>query len=77
MAHRVVALLERIGVEQDFAISGGIAKNVGVVSRIERELGVKALTPKADTQLAGAIGAALFAKALAEKGQGGGDGNRP
>jgi bzd-type benzoyl-CoA reductase Q subunit len=77
MAHRVVALLERIGVEQDFAITGGIAKNVGVVSRIERELGVKALTPKADTQLAGAIGAALFAKALAEKGQGGGDGNRP
>ena len=67
MAHRVVTLLERIGMEQDFAITGGIAKNVGVVGRLEKELGVKALTPRVDTQLAGAIGAALFAKALVEK----------
>jgi bzd-type benzoyl-CoA reductase Q subunit len=67
MAHRVVTLLERIGMEKDFAITGGIAKNVGVVSRIEKELGVQALKPLVDTQLAGAIGAALFAKALAEK----------
>ncbi len=67
MAHRVVTLLERIGMEKEFAITGGIAKNVGVVSRLEKELGVKALTPRVDTQLAGAIGAALFAKALVEK----------
>ncbi len=70
MAHRVVTLLERIGMEPEFAITGGIAKNVGVVSRIERELGVRALIPQVDTQLAGAIGAALFAKALVEKGRG-------
>ena len=31
MAHRVVPLLERIGVEKEFAITGGIAKNTGVV----------------------------------------------
>ncbi len=68
MAHRVVTLLERIGVEEDFAITGGIAKNVGVVSRIEKELGVKALKPNYDTQIAGALGAALFAKAIVEKG---------
>ncbi|MDO8692153.1 MAG: benzoyl-CoA reductase, bzd-type, subunit Q [Dehalococcoidia bacterium] len=67
MAHRVVTLLERMGVEKDFAITGGIAKNVGVVRRIERELGVTALTPKLDTQIAGAVGAALFAKAIVEK----------
>lgn len=69
MAHRVVALLERNGVEKDFAITGGIAKNVGVVSRLEKELGLKALKPRHDTQIAGAIGAALFAKALVEKGK--------
>ncbi|OAT85273.1 benzoyl-CoA reductase, bzd-type, subunit Q [Desulfotomaculum copahuensis] len=69
MAHRVVSLLERNGVEPDFAITGGIAKNVGVVSRIEKELGIKALKPRYDTQLAGAIGAALFGKALVEKGR--------
>ncbi len=70
MAHRVFSLLERVGVQEDFAITGGIAKNTGVVSRIEKELGLKALKPKHDTQIAGAIGAALFAKALVDKGKG-------
>ncbi len=69
MSHRVATLLSRIGVEPDFAITGGIAKNVGVVSRLEKELKIKALTPKYDTQIAGALGAALFARALMEKGK--------
>jgi bzd-type benzoyl-CoA reductase Q subunit len=67
MAHRVVSLLERVGVEKDFAITGGIAKNSGVVVRLERELKLTALKSKYDTQIAGALGAALFAKALVEK----------
>ncbi|MFX0124176.1 MAG: benzoyl-CoA reductase, bzd-type, subunit Q [Candidatus Hodarchaeota archaeon] len=67
MAHRVVTLLERLGVENDFAITGGIAKNIGVVSRLEKELEVTAPEPKVDPQLAGAIGGALFGKALLEK----------
>jgi len=67
MAHRVYTLLERINVEKDFAITGGIAKNIGVVRRLEKELGLKALPAKYDTQIAGGIGACLFAKALVEK----------
>ncbi|MBU1056566.1 MAG: benzoyl-CoA reductase, bzd-type, subunit Q [Proteobacteria bacterium] len=67
MAGRVNELLQRNGVEKDFAITGGIAKNIGVVSRIETLLGLKALPPKYDTQLAGAAGAALFGKGLYEK----------
>jgi len=67
MAHRVVALLERIDIKEDFAITGGIAKNSGVVKRIEKELGLTALTTKYDTQIAGAFGAALFGKVLCEK----------
>lgn len=67
MAHRVVTLLERVGVEKEFAITGGIAKNVGIVERLEGELGVKVLDTDFDTQLAGALGGALFAKALVEK----------
>jgi bzd-type benzoyl-CoA reductase Q subunit len=67
MAHRVVDLLQRLGVEEDFAITGGIAKNIGVVSRVERELGIKALKPTLDTQIAGALGGALFARALMQK----------
>jgi len=67
MAHRVVTLLERVGVVEDFAVTGGIAKNIGVVKRLEDELKIKALKPKYDTQIAGALGAALFARALVEK----------
>jgi len=68
MAHRVVTLLERLGMEKEFAITGGIAKNVGVVKRLEEELGVTSMKSEFDTQIAGAIGAALFGKALFEKG---------
>ena len=67
MAHRVVTLLLRLGIEEKFAITGGIAKNIGVVKRIEDELKFKAPEPSIDPQIAGAIGAALFAKALVEK----------
>jgi bzd-type benzoyl-CoA reductase Q subunit len=67
MAHRVATLLERVGVEPDFAITGGIAKNIGVVFRLEKELKIKALTPKFDTQIAGALGAALIARELLGK----------
>ncbi|MDP8205313.1 MAG: benzoyl-CoA reductase, bzd-type, subunit Q [Candidatus Electryonea clarkiae] len=70
MAHRVFTLLERVGVQKDFAITGGIGKNSGVVKRLEQELGLTALTAKHDTQIAGALGAALFGKALVEKGKG-------
>lgn len=70
MAHRVVELLERIGIEKEFAVTGGIAKNEGVVKRIEAELSIKSLEPQHDTQIAGALGGALFAKALVEKQRG-------
>jgi benzoyl-CoA reductase subunit A len=67
MAHRVVTLLQRLGVQQAFTITGGISKNSGVVKRIEKELGVRAVPVAPDPQLAGAIGAALFAKDLLTK----------
>jgi len=67
MAHRVVTLLERIEVQKDFAITGGIAKNSGVVKRLEKELGLEALKTTYDTQIAGALGGALFAQALETK----------
>jgi bzd-type benzoyl-CoA reductase Q subunit len=67
MAHRVVSLLDRIGVEKDFAITGGIAKNSGVITRLEKELDLESLKSNYDTQIAGALGAALFARTLVEK----------
>ena len=69
MAERVVALIERVGVDAsgDFFITGGIAKNPGVVKRIERLLGVTAVGSPYDSQIAGALGAALFGHTLLQK----------
>src|SRR5512136_2946505 len=64
MAHRVVGLLERIGIEKEFVITGGIAKNIGVVSRIEKELKLKVKPLSPDPQIAGGLGAAIFARDL-------------
>lgn len=67
MSIRVSKLLERNGIEKDFAITGGIAKNIGVVRRLERLLGIEALKTKLDTQIAGALGGALIGKEFVEK----------
>ncbi|HHY51087.1 MAG TPA: benzoyl-CoA reductase, bzd-type, subunit Q [Alphaproteobacteria bacterium] len=67
MAERVVSLIERIGVENDFFITGGIAKNPGVVRRIEKLLNTTAVQTRYDSQIAGALGAALFAHTLMQK----------
>ncbi len=67
MASRIMGLLKRLGVEKDFGITGGISKNKGVVKRLEKEMGLVSLTPRYDPQIAGGVGAALFAKSLVEK----------
>ena len=69
MASRISELLEKIRVEKDFVITGGIAKNIGVVKRLEDVIGFKALPMKEgfDPMTAGGVGAALFAKALYER----------
>ena len=60
-------------IEKDFVITGGQSKNVGIVKRIEKLIGFNCLPlPKnqnseLDPTTAGAIGAALFSKALYEK----------
>lgn len=70
LVDNVVELLQRVGVEADFAITGGIAKNPGVVGRLEEKIGVDALEPGFDTQIAGAAGAAFFAAGLHLQAQG-------
>jgi bzd-type benzoyl-CoA reductase Q subunit len=60
MANRVAKLLERFEVVKEFAITGGIGKNRGIVERIENQLGVQSLRTEYDAQIAGALGAALI-----------------
>ncbi len=75
MAVRMANLINRVGLERELVITGGQSKNKGIVSRIEVILGVKCLpSPNwrdhgLDPMVAGAFGAALFAKALYEKAQ--------
>ncbi|MFH0769391.1 MAG: acyl-CoA dehydratase activase [Chloroflexota bacterium] len=58
---RVYTLLRKVGIQLDFAITGGIGKNVGVVRTLEERLGLHALLPE-EPQIVGAVGAALFAR---------------
>ncbi|MDH5482255.1 MAG: acyl-CoA dehydratase activase [Candidatus Bathyarchaeota archaeon] len=67
MVDRIIDLLTKVGIEKDFVITGGVAKNIGIATRLETNLGIKPLEPELDPILAGAIGAALFANALYEK----------
>jgi benzoyl-CoA reductase subunit A len=66
VAERVRGLIRRVGIEEDFVISGGISKNKGVVKRLEQKLEVNAHI-SFEPQIVGAVGAALFAKELLEK----------
>ena len=62
MSERVKALVKRVGVEEDICITGGVAKNTGVVKNLEEALQVSAQKLTVDPQLIGALGAALFAR---------------
>jgi len=76
MAERVASLIQRLGLERELFITGGIAKNQGIVRRIERIIGMEAIKLPRDSaldpQVAGALGAALFASALLRKQRDGG-----
>jgi bzd-type benzoyl-CoA reductase Q subunit len=77
MAVRMANLINRVGLEKELVVTGGQSKNIGIVSRIEENLGVKTLpSPNwrengLDPMIAGAIGAALLGRALFLKAQGG------
>jgi len=63
ICNRVLPLLNQVGIEEDFIITGGIAKNIGVVRRLEGRLGLQAKLAD-EPQIIGALGAALFAAGL-------------
>jgi len=67
VANRAASLARGILVEPDAVMTGGVAKNSGMFSALERALGVK-LHKVENPQINGALGAALFA---ADKANGG------
>ncbi|MBO5339792.1 MAG: 2-hydroxyglutaryl-CoA dehydratase [Oscillospiraceae bacterium] len=60
VAGRVAGLANRVGVQDQVVMTGGVAQNIGVVKALEDQLGRKIHTSPL-TQYVGALGAALFA----------------
>jgi predicted CoA-substrate-specific enzyme activase len=65
LVERIQSLIMKLGIVEDFSICGGIAKNSGIVNRLEKNLGIKALIA-AEPQIAGALGAALLAREMVD-----------
>jgi benzoyl-CoA reductase subunit A len=62
IAWRIHGTIGRVQPEKEIAFTGGLAKNPGIVKRIEKAMGWAALTSEYDPMLAGAIGAAIIAR---------------
>lgn len=60
VAERIYAMVMRLRAEQPFVMTGGVAKNSGIVSAIEERLNTKLLLPE-EPQIVGALGAAIIA----------------
>lgn len=61
VAERTRALAQRVGVSPEVTMTGGVAKNLGVVRALEQLLGHPFNIPD-EPQIVGALGAALFAR---------------
>ncbi|WP_271629226.1 acyl-CoA dehydratase activase [Caldicellulosiruptor sp. DIB 104C] len=59
VAIKAISLINRVKGEKDFVMTGGVAKNKGVVLELERRLDSKLLIPF-DPQIVGALGAAII-----------------
>ncbi|MDQ5985363.1 MAG: 2-hydroxyisocaproyl-CoA dehydratase activator [Syntrophus sp. SKADARSKE-3] len=67
IAGRIVNMVRHLGIQKDVIITGGGAKNIGLVKAIEDKIGFPALVPP-EPLITGALGAALLGKVLAARG---------
>jgi len=61
LADKISALVDRVGLEEQCAISGGGALNTGLIKKVEENLGIQLLVPP-QPQLINALGAAIMAE---------------
>lgn len=59
IADRIVPMIKRIGMQKDVILTGGVARNKGIVDVFSEKLQTKISVP-AKPQLVGALGAALY-----------------
>ena len=63
IASRISSMIGRVGIKEPVMITGGVARNIGVIHALEKKLGIKIeVSPYA--QVNGAIGAAILAASL-------------
>jgi len=60
MASKIITLVTRVGLTPDLAVTGGGAKDIGLVKAIESELATSVLVPD-EPRITAALGAALLA----------------
>ncbi|HIX63562.1 MAG TPA: hypothetical protein H9852_03945 [Candidatus Mediterraneibacter colneyensis] len=60
IANKASGLLRRVGMEPEFMMTGGVAKNPGVVRAVEEKIGSKLYICE-EPEIVGAAGAALYA----------------
>lgn len=69
IASKVGSMAKRLGVRPTVMMTGGVAKNTGVVQALKQELGMDIVVPTViDPQLVGALGAALIARETIKSG---------
>jgi predicted CoA-substrate-specific enzyme activase len=66
IATRIYGMVRRLKIEREVALTGGGAKNIGLVRALEAKLGYPVLVPP-EPLLTGAIGAALLGKDIVKK----------
>jgi len=64
VASKIAAMSRRVGIEPDLVLTGGVARNVGVVQALREQLQMDVAVPE-HPEIAGALGAALLARAPA------------
>ncbi len=60
VSERIYAMVTRLRAQPPFVMTGGVAKNSGVIAALEERLGGKLLVPN-EPQIVGALGAAIAA----------------
>ena len=60
LASRVAGLARRLGIQPDVVLTGGVAKNTGMVRAMRESLGLELLVPE-EPLITGALGAAILA----------------
>lgn len=60
IGRRISGMVRGVGLRERVAMTGGVAKNIGVLKFLERELGISIVVPP-HPQIIGALGAARFA----------------